>query len=99
MHPMDTNTKFDTVGQFIQFVGRKRFEAELGVKTQVVTRAIRDDLMPARWFLSVRGLCNELGVMTPEHLFRWQHGHCNKQNVYHGETIKVGDTIPSEGGA
>lgn len=97
MHPMDKTT-FETTGQFIRFVGRKRFEAEVGVKTQVVTRAIRDGLMPARWFLSVRRLCNDLGVMTPEHLFRWQHGRCNKQNVNSGETIQVGNTTPNAGG-
>jgi len=83
--------KFETVREFVEFLDRKRFQDTLGHSAQVVTRAIRDNQMPAHWFIGVRGLCNEIGVMTPEHLFKWTHPepsnkHFSKQNAnYAGE--------------
>lgn len=81
MHPMPQKPEFETVEQFITFVGRERFQTELEYSTQLVHRAIKTGLMPAPWFIKVRALCNDLGVMTPEHLFRWEHKRHNKQNV------------------
>lgn len=43
----------------------------VGVKTQVITRAIAENTMPTAWFIRVRTLCDEGGIETPEHLFKW----------------------------
>lgn len=62
----------DTIEKFISNVGRSRFERELGLKTQLVTRAISDGLMPSPWARDVRIWCEARGVKFPEHLFKWR---------------------------
>lgn len=85
---MPQKQTFKTVEQFISFVGRERFQTELDYSTQLVHRAIKTGLMPAPWFLKVRALCNDLGVMTPEHLFRWEHKRHTKQNVNSDDQVQ-----------
>jgi hypothetical protein len=63
----------ETVKDFIARVGRKDFEKALGHKTQVVTRAIADGVMPAHWFFACRDWCSENGIEVPEYLFRQSH--------------------------
>ncbi|WP_083601335.1 hypothetical protein [Wenxinia saemankumensis] len=59
-----------TVQSFLQDVGRKEFETELGVTTQVVSRAVKSNIMPAHWFFAVREFCSARSRTVPEHLFR-----------------------------
>lgn len=68
---MTTHNTFTSVRDFIEHVDRDRFQTTLGHTPQVVSRAIARNVMPAHWFLGVRGLCNELGILTPENLFQW----------------------------
>lgn len=77
---MQIKSQFETVEQFITFVGRDRFQSDLGYSTQLVSRAIKTGLMPSPWFIAVRGLCNDLAIRTPEHLFRWERKKHTKQN-------------------
>ena len=66
---------------FLESVGRRRFEEAIGVSTQVVTRAIKENVMPAHWFLDVRDWCVANKFDVPEHLFRWEPKSRSKQNV------------------
>lgn len=65
--------RYKTVHDFIKGVGRDRFEKELGHTTQVVSRAITADVMPAHWYFDCRDWCREIGEEVPEHLFRRTH--------------------------
>lgn len=77
---MKKNSTFPNVKDFIDFVGRRKFQDSLGHTPQVVSRAIKNSEMPAHWYIGVRRLCNDLGVFTPEHLFKWTHPEpINKQ--------------------
>ena len=69
---MSQKKSFQTVEQFISYVGRERFQTELDYSTQLVHRAIKTGLMPAPWFIKVRAFCDDHGIETPEHLFRWE---------------------------
>lgn len=70
-----------TFSEFLNQVGRKRFQDAIDVSTQLVTRALNDELMPAHWFLKVRDWCVSNQIDVPEHLFRWEPKSRNKQNA------------------
>lgn len=71
-----------TIEDLIGLDGRQTFEKEIGVKTQLVTRALAEEVMPPRWYLAVRKFCEARGVGVPDHLFK-MHGvvHSVKQNA------------------
>lgn len=60
-----------TVSDMIDTIGRGTFADRTGHGQQVISRAIRENVMPAAWYVDVRDLCAEMGVEVPEHLFRW----------------------------
>lgn len=68
----------DTVAELITAIGRPRFTEAIGRGPQVVSRAIRENILPAAWFPIVRDLCAEAGRPVPERLFRWEHGNMGK---------------------
>ncbi len=93
---------FETVEQFISYVGRRRFQTNLELSTQLVSRAIKTGLMPSSWFIDVRGLCNDMGILTPDHLFRWKDKRHVKQNAngvgqIQGLENDIPPATPSEG--
>lgn len=87
-----------TLDEFLEKAGRQRFRKAIGRSEQLMTRAVRDGLMPSGWFIDVRNWCVTNKIDVPEHLFRWAKGSkCvshSKQNVYQsdqfqGETSNV----------
>jgi hypothetical protein len=90
--------QFETVRDFIAHVGRDRFQTATGYSTQLVTRALSTGLMPSGWYLNVRSFCNTLGVMVPEHLFRWDQKQSSKQYANCLQKTQVKNSIPSEKG-
>ena len=62
---------YPSVRAFIDDVGRGPFEQAVGVKTQLVTRALSDNLFPSGWFITIRDWCEDIGKPVPENLFRW----------------------------
>lgn len=71
--------QFHTVQEFIAHVGRDEFKRSLGYSPQLISRAVSENVMPARWFLRVRDLCSAFGVPTPEHLFKMDRRCLNTQ--------------------
>ncbi len=69
-HIPSAEERFPTVSDFLEEVGRQRFEAACGHGKQVVSRAIKKNLMPAHWYFDTRDFCEELSIPVPEHLFR-----------------------------
>lgn len=60
-----------TIKDLIEVADRPTFEKEVGVKTQLVTRALSEDVMPPRWYIAVRNYCVSRGFAVPDHLFKW----------------------------
>lgn len=79
-----------TLEQFLDRVGRQRFQDEIGKSTQLVTRAKEDGMMPAHWFLDVRNWCVRNQLDVPEHLFRWSVKSRGKQNANDAAEFQVG---------
>lgn len=63
----DDNT--ETVEQFVAEVTRPVMRGALGVSTQVISRAVAENRMPASWYLALREVCLRLGRDVPDHLF------------------------------
>ncbi len=61
----------DTVSEFIETIGRQGFAEQTGFAQQSISRAISQNVMPARWYQAVRGLCLLRDIAVPDHLFRW----------------------------
>jgi len=61
----------DTVSAFIETVGRQGFAEQTGFAQQSISRAISENVMPARWYLSVRAICVARDITVPDQLFRW----------------------------
>ena len=83
---------FHTVEEFIAHVGRDNFQFMLGYSTQLVTRAIKTNVMPARWFLRVGKLCNVLKIEMPEHLFNMDFSCLNTQYANNSGKNQVSNT-------
>ena len=62
--------KHGTVTEFLDEVGRIGFQNAIHVGTQSVTRAKTEGFFPDGWYWKTRNYCDEIGVRTPEHLFR-----------------------------
>lgn len=60
-----------TIKDLIEIADRQTFEKEVAVKTQLVTRALADNIMPTRWYIAVRDYCAARGFDVPDHLFKW----------------------------
>lgn len=73
MSDMKTDTKQMNMKEFLDAVGRKKFQDETGHSMQVVSRAVKNGLMPAHWFYGVREFCRANDFVAPEHLFQWSH--------------------------
>ena len=68
---MRSFARMDTVSEFIETLGRQGFAEQTGFAQQSISRAISENLMPARWYLAVRGICLARGIAVPDQLFRW----------------------------
>lgn len=87
-----SSPQFETVSDFIESVGRARFESALGHPTQVVSRAIKENVMPAHWYFECRDWCREINVEVPEHLFRRSRrspGERHQQNAKRKPRLQV----------
>lgn len=91
MAPMSKFEKIKTVRSFLNEVGRDKFQLELGHSTQVVTRALADNLMPAHWFVEVRDWAAKRGIDAPEYLFRFNRKPLDTtQNVHGASDVQGG---------
>ena len=63
--------RMDTVSEFIEILGRQGFADQTGFAQQSISRAISENVMPARWYLAVRAICLARGIVVPDQLFRW----------------------------
>lgn len=87
---MSKSPKNKSVRSFLKEVGRDSFQSELGKSPQVVTRAIKDNLMPAHWYIEVRDWAEAKGVSAPEYLFRFDRKPADsKQNGNCGDSAQV----------
>jgi hypothetical protein len=68
---MRSLVRMDTVSAFIETVGRQGFAEQTGFAQQSISRAISENVMPARWYLAVRAICVARGIAVPDQLFRW----------------------------
>lgn len=59
-----------TVREFLVDVGRADFQKATGLRQTCVQRAINENVFPDRWIWKIRPFCHEMGLATPEHLFR-----------------------------
>lgn len=55
-----------------KFLGASRLEAALGVSSHSVRAACTQGLFPSSWYLVVRDLCAEQGVVCPVKAFKWR---------------------------
>lgn len=92
MAHMQTHITPLTVAELVEQIGRKPFEKQVRVKTQLVTRAIAENTMPTRWYVAVRASCKAVGIATPEHLFKWHIHHVTKQNDNCGSELQGPET-------
>lgn len=69
---------YQTVAEFIEAVGRSTFETDLGHSSQVVSRAIVGNVMPAHWYMDIKDACSAWGVACPDHLFKWSRSSPKK---------------------
>ena len=97
MAHMQTHITPPTVAELVEQIGRKAFEEQVGVKTQLVTRAIADEAMPTRWYVAVRACCEAKGLPTPEHLFKWHLNHSIKQNDNSDATFQGSENTQTGG--
>ena len=88
------NIDFDrcTVAEWIGHVGRKDFEAITGKSKQLVTRAIKEGVMPSNGFTEVSDFGLQKSVPVPRHLFRWKLKPRGKQSDYDRTEIQGGAT-------
>ena len=59
-----------TVSDFLDLVGRLKFQQATRAGTQSVTRAKFDGVFPDGWYWRTRNFCDDIGMEIPEHLFR-----------------------------
>ena len=78
---MRSLSRMDTVSAFIETLGRQGFADQTGFAQQSISRAISENLMPARWYLAVRAICVARDVAVPDQLFRWADrcGHTQRR--------------------
>lgn len=75
-----------TVEELFEKIGRADLQKRLDVSAQVMSRAKKQNRMPANWFLLVRDMCRSAGVKFPEDLFHMKHD--DKQNVDDGADVQ-----------
>ena len=63
--------RMDNVSAFIETLGRQGFADQTGFAQQSISRAISENMMPARWYLAVRAICEARDIAVPDDLFRW----------------------------
>lgn len=61
----------DNVSAFIETLGRQGFADQTGFAQQSISRAISENMMPARWYLAVRAICEARDIAVSDDLFRW----------------------------
>ena len=71
LRDMRSFPRMDTVSEFIETLGRQGFAEQTGFAQQSISRAISENLMPARWYLAVRAICVARDIAVPDQLFRW----------------------------
>lgn len=57
------------VANLLDQLGRQTVRDRLGVSSAALSNAVRDGVMPSRWYLVVSVLCGETGCECPQHLF------------------------------
>lgn len=60
-----------SVSDIIAKIGRADIVREVPAPESSVSRAIKDNLMPAHWYPSVASLGDKKGIAVPMNLFRW----------------------------
>lgn len=59
--------------KMISVLGVKEIAAAVGVRhCSAVYNAASGGRFPASWFLSIRDMCEEVGIECPESLFNWR---------------------------
>ncbi len=86
---MENTGKFETVREFFDFVGTKRLHS-LGFSDQLLSRARNKNKIPTGWFIVLRTVCNDLGVLTPEHLFSWTDAKRAPSNTKQNVKSEIG---------
>ena len=71
LRKMRSIARMDTVSAFIETLGRQGFADQTGFAQQSISRAISENVMPARWYLAVRAICVARDIAVPDRLFRW----------------------------
>ena len=62
----------DTVADVARIVGKQELADALGVSTGSITQAIRQNRMPASWFVVAMGLLSRHGIECPSELFSFK---------------------------
>lgn len=59
----------DDVSSICRTIGRKEMEARLGVSKAAIANAVAQGRFPARWYIVVREMCAESGIVCPDAAF------------------------------
>lgn len=80
-----------TVREWLEHVGRPKYQRYMGKSAQLLNRAAREDvnLFPASWYMQSCDFGRDNGVPVPPHLFRWERKAPGKQNEYSDATVQV----------
>ena len=65
LRKMRSMALMDTVSAFIETLGRQGFADQTGFAQQSISRAISENVMPARWYLAVRAICVARDIAVP----------------------------------
>ncbi len=66
---MDQSNTPVTAAVICDLLGRKVMAAELGVGLTAVSNASVEGRFPAKWYVTVRRMCEAAGIECPENLF------------------------------
>lgn len=50
-------------------LGRKAMSHALGVRPSAISNAVAENCFPSKWYLVVKGLCEQRGLECPDDLF------------------------------
>lgn len=67
----DVSKKKMTVREVVDLLGSATVQASVSVSRQQVSNAVREDVMPARWFDAIEHLCRIEGIPCPRSLFNF----------------------------
>jgi hypothetical protein len=58
-----------TVSEICDAIGRQKIAQAVGVKPTAVSNAVAEARFPAKWFIVLSGMCQEIGLDCPADLF------------------------------